>query len=99
MASRSNSPALSDCSQSSSGSNIRQIIPDDFINAQLLPVRLDRLLGAERYTYRWQMNEYIIDAERGLQQVRIQGLRRLCPSYEASSPAFRALLTSISSPR
>jgi hypothetical protein len=95
MASRSSSPALSDCSYSSSGSNIRQIIPDDFINAQLLTIRLDRLLGAERYKYHWQMNEYIIDAERGLDQVRIKD--RLHSTLHCLP--LSALLTSVSSPK
>jgi hypothetical protein len=65
MPSRCSSPAPSDSSQSS----VVQVFPADFIHAQKLSRRLDRLLGPDAYTCHWRLNQYFLGSWRPLNDV------------------------------
>src|SRR5436853_6780833 len=71
MSSRCSSPAPSDSSQSP----VVQVFPADFIHAQKLSKRLDRLLGADTYTCHWRLNQYFLDSWRHLNDVSGWALR------------------------
>ena len=49
-----------------------QPIRADFINSKKLPARLDRLLGQGKYECHWQLNHYIIDGPRHLNDVSVR---------------------------
>src|SRR4051812_20725958 len=65
MSSRCSSPTPSDSSQSP----VVQVFPADFIDAQKLSRRLDRLLGPDGYTCHWRLNQYFLDSWRLLKDV------------------------------
>jgi hypothetical protein len=73
MSSRCSSPAPSDSSQSP----VVQVFPADFIHAQKLSRRLDRLLGPDGYTCHWRLNQYFLDSWRPLNDVSGLALRLL----------------------
>jgi hypothetical protein len=84
MSSRCSSPAPSDSSQSS----VVQVFPADFIHAQKLSGRLDRLLGPNGYTCYWQLNKYFLDSWRPLNDVSGLALRLLLLSTRLLLPGL-----------
>src|ERR1700722_19728326 len=84
MSSRCSSPAPSDSSQSP----VVQVFPADFIHAQKLSGRLDRLLGPNGYTCYWQLNKYFLDSWRPLNDVSGLALRPLLLSTRLLPPGL-----------